>query len=55
MSMSVSMSVGNTLTWQMEYQRKVLGEAKFPVYILQAANDKGQVSSSSLSQAWPLT
>lgn len=28
---------------QMEFQRKVLGEAKFPVYILQGANDLGQV------------
>lgn len=28
---------------QMEFQRRVLGEAKFPVYILQGANDLGQV------------
>ena len=33
---------------QMEFQRKVLGEAKFPVYILQGANDLGQVEIRSL-------
>lgn len=40
--------IGKDMCSQMEFQRKVLGEAKFPVYILQGANDLGQVEIRSL-------
>lgn len=33
---------GKDICSQMEFQRRVLGEAKFPVYILQGAKDLGQ-------------